>query len=330
MKRLFLISASFLLASSALAQDAGSDNSLFRFDNTGSPKEVSKLGSAPEFPFLRNMKSPRQVYMAIKKNDRQNTASSRKLNDLLTQVGYANGAKDLKESDITEAYVAPGTEGNMGSRGYSYAYYRLEGQPSEFRAWKIAPNNADSNNNYSPLYLFAKCGNAFFPKSAAKTACVNTTVNLQPDMNQISLKSSGTKVVNKDQVYVYYERRHHHKHEAAYPIAGIADKYPSRPVMISTDKDVNIMPETYTVSLTSPQQPVSVCADSALNLTANVNVEKTSSYTGNYPNSDNKTYKKVSKHEYKMIARRMRRIHRKEEKIARKTRLSVDVASDKA
>lgn len=321
MKRLILISASVLLASASFAQNGSSDNSLYKFDNAGSPKEVSRLGSAPEFPMLRNMQTPGQVYRAIKKHENDNTMAMRKLNDLLMQVGYTNGAKDLEQSDITEAYIAPGTEGNMGSRGYTYSYTRLSGNPSEFKAWKIAPNG----NGYSPLYLFAKCGNAFYPKSAAKTACVNVPVNLKPDMNQVTLPSSGTKVTTKDKVFVYYERKHHRKHDQAYPVAGLNAKYPSSPIMVSSEKDEQIMPETYTVSLTSPESSVTACADSTLNLTANINVEKTSSYTGNYPNDNQKEYKKVSKHHYRQIARRMRRIHRKEEKIARKTGVPVDV-----
>ena len=66
MKRLLLISASLMLASGSFAQDANSDNSLYKFDNAKTAKEVNKLGAAPEFPFLRNMKTARQVYAAIK------------------------------------------------------------------------------------------------------------------------------------------------------------------------------------------------------------------------------------------------------------------------
>ena len=91
MKRLFLISASLMLASAAFAQS--NSGSLYSFDNAGTPKEVSQLGTAPEFPFLRNMTSPHQVYMAIKKHADDNTTSMRKLNNLLMQLGYANGAK---------------------------------------------------------------------------------------------------------------------------------------------------------------------------------------------------------------------------------------------
>src|ERR1700724_1846128 len=116
MKRLFLISASLMIASATFAQsDANSDNSLYTFDNTGSAKEITKLGTAPEFPFLKNLYTPQEVYAAIKKQQRENTTAINKLNGLLMQIGYANGAQDLQQSDITAALIQPGTEGNMGS-----------------------------------------------------------------------------------------------------------------------------------------------------------------------------------------------------------------------
>ena len=91
------------------------------------------------------------------------------------------------------------------------------------------------------------------------------------------------------------------------------------------------MPQTYSVSLNSQQNnTVTACAGTTLDITANVNLERVSSYTGNYPNQDNKTYKKVHKRTYKMIVRRMRRIHRKEDKIARRTGVPVDVSTNKA
>jgi len=329
MKRLFLISASLIMASAGFAQtDAGSDSSLYRFNNPGTPKEVSKLGAAPEFRFLRNMNSPRQVYAAIKKHENDNTADMNKLNDLLMQIGYTNGAKDLKSSDISMAHVKPGTEGNMGSSGYTYGYCRLKGNPSEFKAWKIMPK--DGNEDKS-LYVFAKCGNAFYPKTTASTACINVPVQVTPDQAQIDLPSSGREVTTNDQVYVYYERRHHGKDEAPNQVSGINDPYPSKPLLVSSVMDEEVIPETYNVTLSSPQNnTVTACTDSTLNLTANINVEKTSTYTGNYPKDDHKVYKKVSKRHYKMIARKMRKAERKANKIARRTGVPVDVKLVKA
>lgn len=164
----------------------------------------------------------------------------------------------------------------------------------------------------------------------SKQRCVTAPVSVNGD--KVTLTSSGSKSTTKKQVYVYYDRKHHKKHDQAYPVAAISDKYPSDPLLMTSDKTVKALPETYNVSLSTPQPNVSVCPDTALNVTANINLEKVSSYTGNYPDyTDDKVYKKVSKRDYKVAARKMRKIHRKEEKVARKSGVSsVTVRSDKA
>jgi len=204
MKRLLLISASLMLTYATIAQVG--DNALFKFRNGDAPRDVNKMGSAPEFPFLRNKTSADQVYTTIKKHADDNTETMDNLNGLLRQIGYANGARDLNKGDITEAYVAPGTVGNMGSRGYVYGLYRLQGDPSEYKAWKIAPNGGNTNG---PLYLFAKCGNAFYPKREPRTACINVPVEVKPDVSQITLPASGSKVTTDNKTFVYYAHKHH-------------------------------------------------------------------------------------------------------------------------
>ncbi|GAA4464455.1 hypothetical protein GCM10023093_14820 [Nemorincola caseinilytica] len=322
MKRLFLISASLMLTYAAIAQ---SDNALFRFRDGEEPRSVSRLGTAPEFPFLRNKSSANEVYRTIKRHENDNTEAMNNLNGLLMQIGYANGAKDLEASDISMEYIAPGTVGNMGSSGYTYALYRLDGDPEEFKAWKIAANDG---NNMGALYLFAKCGNAFFPRTGGRTACIMVPVDVKPDMNQISLPASGSKITTDNKTFVYYSRKRHKKDDQAYPVAGLNEEYPSEPLQVVMTKDMDIRPEIYTVSLNNNRLDVSACENQTLALTANVNVEKTATYTGNYPAKDNTTYLKVSKRHYKMIARKMHNAERKANKVAHRTGQQVVVTRD--
>lgn len=315
MKRFFLISASLMLTYSAIAQ-VGTDNALFSFRNGEEPKEVSRLGTAPEFPLLMNKASANQVYLTIKRHADDNTEVMDNLNGLLMQIGYANGAKDLEQSDITEAYVPVGTVGNMGSRGYVYGLYRLEGNAAEFKAWKIAPNGG---NKMGALYFFAKCGNAFYPQSEDRTACVKVPVHVRPDVSEITLPASGSKVTTENRTFVYYARKRHKKNDVAYRVAGLNEEYPSEPLEIREKKDVDIKPEAYTVSVSNNTMNVAACEDKPLSLTANVNVEKVAMYTGNYPQKDHVSYQKVSKRHYKMIARKMHNAERKANKIAKRT-----------
>ncbi|MBX2907842.1 MAG: hypothetical protein KF744_17485 [Taibaiella sp.] len=321
MKRILLISASLMLAYGAIAQWGIRDNSVFTFRNGEQPTEVSRLGTAPEFPMLAHKTSANDFYRTIKRHEGDNTEAMNHLNGLLMQIGYANGAKDLEANDVTEAWVAPGTVGNMGSAGYTYGLYRLYGDRSEFKAWKVAANGGANQ----ALYFFAKCGNAFYPQQPAKTACINVPVEVKPDANQVTLPTSGAKITTDNMTFVYYERKRHKKDDQAYPVAGLNEEYPSDPMLITDRKDVTIQPEQYTVSVDPMRTDVTACTNKTLDLTANLNVEKTGTYTGNYPASSHATYKKVSKREYKMIARKKAHAERKADKIAKRTTQDVGV-----
>ena|GEM_PF-3407757 len=320
MKGLLSISVTLLLASAAYGQTACSnDNAFFKFDNSSgaTSKEVARLGANPEFPFIRNKSNPHQVYLAIHQNAGNTGTRMSHMNELLVAAGFTNGAADVKESNITPAYIPAGTEGNMGNGNYTTEYSRLTGEGANLRAWKVTSDNG------CYVYFLAKCGNAFYPKSGTRTACISTPVTLTPGSNEITLNTAGQKVKSTDDVFVYYHRRKHKKHQEMNVIPGVADDNPSAPLLLRADNSVDVVPETYRVSLSTPENTVTVCPDSTLNITANVNVEKTSEYTGNYPGKDKKEYKLVSKHVYKKSARKMRKVERKETKVARMTGVEV-------
>jgi len=308
--------ASLTLTYAAIAQMGASNNALFQFRNGEEPRDVSRLGTAPEFPFLMNKTSANQVFLAIKKRADDNTEAMNHMNSLLMDMGYANGAKDLEKGDVTEAYLPAGSIGNMGSRGYVYNLYRLQVSGDDLKAWKIAANGGNKNG---ALFILARCGNAFFPRKETRTACVNVPVEVKPDVSQITLPASGSKITTENKTFVYYARKRHKKDDQAYPVAGLNEQYPSEPLEVSKRKDMSIRPETYTVSVGNNRTDVTACVNKTLVLPASVNVEKTSTYTGNYPQDGTATYKEVSKRHYKMIARKTRRAERKANKIAKKT-----------
>jgi len=317
MKRLVLMSAICSGLSCFAQTDCNPSLPLFKFDGdqSSSVKEIHKLGTAPEFPFLRNMSSPRQVADALKRNDDNNTAGISELNDMLMAIGFNNGIKDVDESNITMYRIPPGTEGNMGSAGYSNVYCKLDTDPAGTKSWKI------SSGNGCYMYVLAKCGNAFYPKTnTPRTACINVPVNVTGDM---TLNSSGQTATTTDKVYIYYAMRRHHRHGTPHPIAEIPDAYPSRPLLLSTTKDVQMVPETYKLTVNTPDNTVTVCPDSTLTLPATINVEKTSEYSGYYPSAKTE-YKKVSKRVYRRTERKMRRAKRLERRVARITGVHVD------
>ena len=323
MKRIILIASTFVIASYGFAQsECSKSNAIFKTDNIGTPKDVYSLGSNPEFPFLRNLSTPQQVASAINKSKGKNGMNE--LNGMLMDIGFTNGVSDVDAATVSSDYIPSGTMGNMGDGNYNTAYIRLMGGDQGTKAWKV------SSGSGCYMYFLAKCGNAFYPTSAKTTACLNVPLNLTGSTKEVTLESGGTKTTTQG-TYVYYHRRRHMKQTLAPDFADIPDQNPSYPILLNTTKTVEAVPQSYTINLSTPDNNVTVCQDSTLNLTANIDVEKTSEYSGYYPAKSVKKYKEVSRHEYKKIARKMRKAKRKEEKVARLSHLEVntDVAMNR-
>ena len=316
MKRLFLIPAFLTAAFSGFAQtECSQNNPIFKFDNGNvTPKAIRTLGNNPEFPFLRNLSSPAQVYSAIKKNNGKNTRGMSELNGMLMEIGMANGANDLQQSSITATTLPAGTDGNMGYGGYGSQYAVLEGN---FKAWKIS-----SGSGSCYVYIMQKCGNAFYPKSGVmKTACLNVPVTLTADTKEVTLEGAPPSTTT-DKVYVYYHRNHR-KRSLAPEFADVPDPTASNPVLLSTTKDMKAVPQSYKVTVNTTQDRIKVCPDLMVSIPANINVEKESEYTGYYPAAAKSTYKLVSRKVYRKTARKMRKAERKEARVARLTGVPV-------
>ncbi len=324
MKHLILISAMLTTASAAFAQSECSQNStIYKFGNTSEPKEIRHLGSAPEFPFLREKASAHEVYMAIKKSERgnMNKAGMSELNGMLMEIGFANGAEDLSESAISMQYIPNGTEGNMGSAGYTYSYTKLMSpDPEGFRAWKIASPSGNAN---CVLYVMAKCGNAFYPKTTKTTACINVPVNLTGEESKEVTLDGAAIQTSTDKVYVYYHKRHRRRPLSS-DYSDLVDPKASTPILISKTDNMTAVPQTYRVTAATSDNSVQVCPDQTLNVATNVNVEKESEFTGYYPTkATNKNYKLVSRRVYRKTERKMRKARRREHRVSQLTGVDV-------
>lgn len=318
MKQLILMSAFIASAVSGYAQwESGANNRIFRTDNqTGAPKEVYTLGSNPEFTYLRNLSTSGQVAAAIRRNS--NRPQGRELNSMLKDLGFANGGQDVTEANVSSDYIPAGTIGNMGDGNYNSHYVKLMADGdggNNIRAWKISSPTGRS------MHILSKCGNAFSmaKPATASTACFNVPVALNNSTKDVTLENNAMKT-NTETVYIYYKTKRSQKLPAEF--ADLREPNASTPILLSSTKTVESVPQTYRVSLSTPDNNVTVCEDKPLELTANINVEKTSSYTGYYP-SKNSKYKEVSKCVYKKVARKMRKAQNKEEKVARMTGVTV-------
>ncbi len=123
----------------------------FTFSNVGVPKDVDKLGTNPEFPFLQHKTSAAQVYQAIKTKAGRDDHQMSEFNNILTAIGFANGAKDVRMGDVTAANIPNGTLGNMGDGSYNSTYSKLNLGDEGVKAWKVT-----GSSGY--VYFLAKCG----------------------------------------------------------------------------------------------------------------------------------------------------------------------------
>lgn len=318
MKQTILISALFIASVSGYAQSqCGKGNALFKTDNRyEEPRQIYSLDHDPQFPFLRNLSSSQQVAFAIRKN--YNGPNGRKLNRILMDIGFTQGGRDITAADISADLIPAGTIGNMGDGGQNTHYVKLMADGdggTGVKAWKITSLNGCS------VHILSKCGNAFYQSSPAKTtACVSVPINLLSDSHDVTLDNRAVKTTTKN-VYIYYSRKKRDR-QLAPEYADLKDPKASNPVLLSSSKHVEPLPQTYRVTLSTPNNRALACEGKTLDLTANVNVEKTSSYTGYYPEST-KNYREVSKHIYKKAARKMCKVQKKQQKVARMTGLPV-------
>ncbi len=318
MKRLILISAIITVASSCFAQtECSKNNPIFKTDNYGAPKEIYSLGSNPEFPFLRNLSTSHQVASAIRRSEDRHGMTE--LNSMLTDIGFTNGAKDVTASSVTEYYIPSGTLGNMGDGNFNTAYIKLTGNGQDIKSWKI------SSPTGCYVYILAKCGNAFYPAKphGRATTSMDVPLNLNSNSKEVSLACGDIKTTTGS-VYVYYLKNRDRKRALAPEYANLTDPRASTPVLLNTSKKVEAVPQTYKVTVSTPDNSIRVYEDRPLEVTANINVEKTTEYTGYYPAKTNTQYKEVSKRIYRKTERKMHNAIRKEQKVARMTQVPVN------
>lgn len=166
--RFFLSVILVLLCSRAWSQSSCKRTStLFKFDQHTRPRLFTeKLGNHPQFPFLQQEKgiTTRALFITAAKNPDSRKKYQKEFtvfNQLLQDIGFAGGYKNLKAANVENLYINPGTIGNLGffNKESNYIYVRLnpagEGDDG-IAAWKITGPGGCS------FYILHTCGNAFF------------------------------------------------------------------------------------------------------------------------------------------------------------------------
>jgi hypothetical protein len=300
MKRLILLLGVVCIGASAFAQK---NHQIFKFENAGTATEVRTLGTNPQFPMLKGKSSPEQEAAAIRKEGMRDDAHGRELNNLLMETGFANGAKDVKASNVTASTIPAGSTGNMGNGTMGYQYVRLG---STNKAWKVTADNGNS------IYFFGKCGNSFVPGSgvasaAIAPACKDVAVNVVSQPKTLTVEDAQASLV-KQNTFIYYKKT-----------CGAGN---SAPLMLNTKDVVVTHPRTYKISVTG-DPTARVCDDgSAANVNTSINVENMGSY-GGFKKESKGDYKLVSKKVYDRAQKKLKKAQKKEDKVADMTHVQV-------
>lgn len=158
MKHLCLIVLLAFSCSTVYAQGRCENNRHIIFKVPGgTPKVITKLGTAPQFPTLRNLGSNTQVYANIKAM--KNTRYEREMNSLLRSLGY-NGISDpsFTADDIQRQDIPFGAQGMLGDAAHHYQYSIIVVQNQRnITGWMIQSKNSGE----CPIYFMTTCGNAF-------------------------------------------------------------------------------------------------------------------------------------------------------------------------
>ncbi len=170
MRYLLLIVLTIAFAHTHAQSNCKKSSPLFHFNAKEHPRLFTDtLGHHPQFPFLQRkngVATPNLVIHFTKDPEsRAKYPEEFKIFDqLLRDIGFVNGYKDLHTRYVTKSYVRDGAIGNLGFYNkekpqYNYIYVRLnparEGRKG-IPAWKITGPTG------CWFYILHTCGNAFF------------------------------------------------------------------------------------------------------------------------------------------------------------------------
>ena len=148
---------------------------------------TEKLGNHPQFPFLQYDSGivTRLLFVKAAKDPASRhhfTKEFAAFNDLLHEIGFTNGYKDLKVSNIENLFINPGTIGNLGffNKENNYIYVKLnpEGEGDDgIAAWRVTGPAG------CYFYILHTCGNAFFANdpAAGPGCCRDITIKALTD-----------------------------------------------------------------------------------------------------------------------------------------------------
>ena len=134
----------------------GMDNPVFNLSSSNTPKVLTRLGTNPEFGYLRDM--GKDAFLNRLTGQHKNSRRDRQfLDGVFTSLGYSNGFSDVTADKITSVKIASGTVGNIGAgKNHRTVHAKLNISGKDVEAFRVAGNNGCA------IHFMKTCGNHFY------------------------------------------------------------------------------------------------------------------------------------------------------------------------
>ena len=134
----------------------GSSNSIFNIPEGANPKQLTRLGTNPEFGNSHGMDG-KGFFDKLTRRHKKGGVDKPFLDDLFKAMGYANGFADAKPEMFSEVTLPEGTTGNMGySTAHKTLYATIPANEKDRMAFRIESANG------CHMHFMKTCGNHFF------------------------------------------------------------------------------------------------------------------------------------------------------------------------
>ena len=129
---------------------------IFNVPQSKTPKQVSRLGTMPEFGNSHGL-TPDQFYQKLDARYNDNATDKAYLNYLFKSMGYSNGWADAQSYMFSEAVLPVGTRGLLGlGKVHHYEYSILPADEKDRQAFRIQSANG------VVIHFMKTCGNYMY------------------------------------------------------------------------------------------------------------------------------------------------------------------------
>ena len=135
---------------------AGLDERLFIFPTTTPPKVLTRLGTNPQFGYVRHLRKGDFLEL-LKDRYKASTRDRQFLNNICKPLGFSNGLSDVMSENLASVRLASGTIGNIGAgKSHRIVYAKLDVTGRDVEAFRLTGPNACS------IHFMKTCGNVFY------------------------------------------------------------------------------------------------------------------------------------------------------------------------